>query len=101
MERQARLLDQLDFTPVVVAFSFLIGPQIYAVFTMPFSSSIDTMFVASAWEPMVLIRDHPELYERIVAVYQYLPEAIYAQGRRRVREGGLLPPSPLPLLPRP
>lgn len=35
-----------DFTPVVVAFSFLIGLQICNIFTTPLSSGVDTIFVA-------------------------------------------------------
>jgi len=50
------------FTPVILAFSFLIGLQICNIFTTPISSGIDTIFVASAWDPDVLQRDHPDLY---------------------------------------
>jgi hypothetical protein len=67
------------FTPVILAFSFLIGLQICNIFTVPISSGIDTIvsrnynyildaflspvkFVASAWDPDVLQRDHPDLY---------------------------------------
>lgn len=41
------------YTPVVVAFAFLIGLQICSIFTTPLSSGIDTIFVAMAWEPEV------------------------------------------------
>jgi tellurite resistance protein TehA-like permease len=66
------------FTPVVVAFSFLIGLQICNVFTTPISSGIDTIFVATAWDPEVLIRDHPDLYHRMVQVYPHVQQAIHA-----------------------
>ncbi|KAK4173173.1 plasma-membrane choline transporter-domain-containing protein [Triangularia setosa] len=66
------------FTPVVVAFAFLIGLQICNVFTTPLSSGIDTIFVASAWDPEVMIRDHPDLYHRMVAVYPEVQQAIHA-----------------------
>ncbi|KAK5001496.1 putative choline transporter, neither null mutation nor overexpression affects choline transport, partial [Elasticomyces elasticus] len=55
------------FTPVVLAFAFLIGLQICNVFTVPISSGLDTIFVAAAWDPEVLMRDHAELYAKMVA----------------------------------
>ncbi|TLD15748.1 uncharacterized protein PgNI_01664 [Pyricularia grisea] len=67
-----------SFTPVVVAFSFLIGLQICNVFTTPISSGIDTIFVATAWDPEVLMRDHPDLYHQMVAVYPEVQQAIHA-----------------------
>lgn len=51
------------FTPVVVAYAFLIGLQIVNCFTTPLSSGIDTIFVAMAWDPQALQREHGELYE--------------------------------------
>lgn len=66
------------FTPVVVAFAFLIGLQICNVFTTPLSSGIDTIFVAAAWDPEVLMRDHPDLYQRMVQVYPQVQQAIHA-----------------------
>jgi tellurite resistance protein TehA-like permease len=51
-----------SFTPVILAFSFLIGLQICNIFTTPLSSGIDTIFVAAAWDPEVLQRDHPEIW---------------------------------------
>lgn len=38
-----------SFTPVVIAYAFLIGLQITNCFTTPLSSGIDTLFVAMAW----------------------------------------------------
>ncbi|KXX76644.1 Protein PNS1 [Madurella mycetomatis] len=67
-----------EFTPVVVAFAFLVGLQICNVFTTPLSSGIDTIFVASAWDPEVMIRDHPDLYYRMVQVYPHVQHAIHA-----------------------
>jgi len=66
------------YTPVVVAFSFLIGLQICNVFTTPLSSGIDTIFVASAFDPEVMMRDHPDLYYQMVHVYPEVAEAIHA-----------------------
>jgi tellurite resistance protein TehA-like permease len=67
-----------EFTPVVVAFAFLIGLQICNVFTTPISSGIDTIFVAAAWDPEVMIRDHPDLYHCMVQVYPHVQQAIHA-----------------------
>lgn len=67
-----------DYTPVVVAFAFLIGMQICHVFTTPLGSGIDTIFVAAAWDPEVMIRDHPDLYQRMVQVYPRVQQAIHA-----------------------
>lgn len=67
-----------SFTPVVVAFAFLIGLQIYNIFTTPLSSGVETIMVASAWDPEVLMRDHPDLYARMIAVYPKVQQAIHA-----------------------
>ncbi|EMC93522.1 hypothetical protein BAUCODRAFT_37210 [Baudoinia panamericana UAMH 10762] len=67
-----------QFTPVVVAFAFLIGLQIANCFTVPLSSGIDTLFVAAAWDPEVLMRQHPELYGKMVQVYPHVQQAIHA-----------------------
>ncbi|KAK4544098.1 putative choline transporter, neither null mutation nor overexpression affects choline transport [Oleoguttula mirabilis] len=67
-----------EFTPVVVAYAFLIGLQITNCFTTPLSSGIDTIFVAAAWDPDVLMREHPDLYARMVTVYPHVQQAIHA-----------------------
>jgi len=67
-----------DFTPVVIAYAFLIGLQIAQCFTVPLSSGIDTLFVAAAWDPEALMREHPDLYARMVAVYPHVQQAIHA-----------------------
>ncbi|KAF2261248.1 DUF580-domain-containing protein [Lojkania enalia] len=66
------------YTPVVVAFAFVIGLQICQIFTTPLSSGVDTIFVAMAWDPEVMMRDHPDLYGRMVAVYPHVQQAIHA-----------------------
>lgn len=66
------------YTPVIVAFSFLIGLQIANVFTTPISSGIDTIFVAAAWDPEVMIQQHPQLYADMVRVYPHVQQAIHA-----------------------
>ncbi|KAK8075921.1 Protein pns1 [Apiospora phragmitis] len=65
------------YTPVVVAIAFLIGLQICNIFTTPISSGIDTIFVAAAWQPEVLYREHPELYQAMVQVYPQVQQAIH------------------------
>lgn len=67
-----------SFTVVITAFSFLIGLQICNIFTTPLSSGIDTIFVAMAWDPEVMIRDHPDLYQQMIQVYPHVAEAIHA-----------------------
>ncbi|KAK3328245.1 plasma-membrane choline transporter-domain-containing protein [Cercophora scortea] len=66
------------YTPIIVAFAFLIGLQICNVFTTPLSSGIDTIFVAAAWDPEVMMRDHPDLYDRMIQVYPHVQQAIHA-----------------------
>ncbi|KAG7139427.1 Protein PNS1 like protein [Verticillium longisporum] len=66
------------YTPVIVAFSFLTGLQIANIFTTPISSGINAIFVASAWDPEVMMRDHPQLYQDMVRVYPKVQEAIHA-----------------------
>ncbi|KAK5989811.1 Protein PNS1 [Cladobotryum mycophilum] len=65
------------YTPVVMAFAFLIGFQIANIFTTPLSSGIDAIFVAAGWDPQVMMRDHPELYSEMVRVYPKVQEAIH------------------------
>jgi hypothetical protein len=67
-----------QYTVVIVAFAFLIGLQICNIFTTPLSSGIDTIFVASAWDPEVMIRDHGDLYHQMVQVYPHVQHAIHA-----------------------
>jgi hypothetical protein len=64
------------YTAVILAFAFLIGFQIANVFTTPLSSGIDTIFVAMAWDPAVMWRDHPELYNEMIQVYPKVQETI-------------------------
>lgn len=67
-----------QFTPVVVAYAFLIGLQICQIFTTPISSGIDTIFVAAAFDPHVMVEQHGELYGKLIAVYPHVQEAIHA-----------------------
>ncbi len=67
-----------EFTPVVLAYAFLIGLQITNCFTTPLSAGIDTLFVAMAWDPEALMREHPELYHNMIQVYPHVQQAIHA-----------------------
>ena len=66
------------FTPVIMAFSFLIGLQVCQVFMTPIGSGVDTVFVAMAWDPDVLKREHGDFYERVVRMYPKVQEMIHA-----------------------
>lgn len=66
------------FTAVIVAYSFLIGLQIAQCFVVPINSGVDTLFMASAWDPQVLMQEHGDLYQRMVAVYPHVQQAIHA-----------------------
>lgn len=66
------------FTPVVIAYAFLIGLQITNCFTTPLQSGIETIFVAAAWDPEVMMREHPQLYQNMVKVYPHVQQAIHA-----------------------
>jgi len=61
-----------------MAFSFLIGLQVCQIFMTPIGSGVDTIFVAAAWDPDVLARDHPDFYARMVQVYPKVQEMIHA-----------------------
>ena len=67
-----------SYTPVILAFSFLIGLQIANIFLTPLKSGVATFFVAAAWDPEVLMRDHADLYTRMVAIYPQVAEKIHA-----------------------
>ncbi|KAI4171323.1 MAG: hypothetical protein LQ346_008754 [Caloplaca aetnensis] len=66
------------FTPVVMAFAFLIGLQVCQIFMTPIGSGVDTIFVAAAWDPEVLMKDHPDFYARMVRVYPKVQTMIHA-----------------------
>jgi hypothetical protein len=59
-----------------VAYAFLIGLQIAGCFVTPINSGIDTIFVGAAWDPQVLMQQHPEFYGRMVQVYPHVSRAI-------------------------
>ena len=67
-----------EFTAVVVAFAFLIGLQIANIFTTPLNSGIDAIFVAMAWDPDVMMRDHADLWAKMVSLYPHVQQAIHA-----------------------
>jgi hypothetical protein len=67
-----------NFTAVIMAFSFLIGLQVCQVFLTPISSGVETIFVAMGWDPQVMIKDHPEIYHKLVQLYPRVQQAIHA-----------------------
>ncbi|KAL3466276.1 plasma-membrane choline transporter-domain-containing protein [Aspergillus heterothallicus] len=67
-----------DFTAVIMAFSFVIGLQICQILMTPVSSGIETIFSAMAWDPQVLMTQHPDLYQRMVHMYPRVQQAIHA-----------------------
>ncbi|KAK5087052.1 putative choline transporter, neither null mutation nor overexpression affects choline transport [Lithohypha guttulata] len=70
--------ESRTFTPVIMAFSFLIGLQICQIFMTPISSGIDTIFVAMGWDPDVAVREHPEFWQKLVQVYPHVQDVIHA-----------------------
>ena len=66
------------YYPVVMAFAFIIGLQVCLIFMTPLGAGIDTIFVATAWDPEVLMRNHPDLYHLMIKVYPRVQEAIHA-----------------------
>ncbi|ERF74822.1 Protein pns1 [Endocarpon pusillum Z07020] len=70
--------DGRTFTPVIMAFAFLIGLQVCQIFLTPIASGIDTLFVAMSWDPEVLVKEHPDLYANLVRVYPHIQNAIHA-----------------------
>ncbi|PFH57097.1 hypothetical protein XA68_15515 [Ophiocordyceps unilateralis] len=66
----------VSYLAAVMAFAFLVGFQIANIFTTPLSSGIDTIFVATGWDPQVLYSEHPELYQDMVRVYPQVQQAI-------------------------
>ena len=65
-----------EFTPVIMAFSFLIGLQVCQIFVTPIGSGVDTIFVAMAWDPQVCVSDHPEFWNKLVHVYPKVQHVI-------------------------
>ncbi|KAI9875619.1 MAG: putative choline transporter, neither null mutation nor overexpression affects choline transport, partial [Watsoniomyces obsoletus] len=72
--------DGGTFTPVIMAFAFLIGLQVCQIFMTPISSGVDTIFVAMGWDPQVAVAEHPEFWHKLVKVYPRAQHVI--QGSR-------------------
>lgn len=66
------------FTAVIMAYAFVIGLQICQIFLTPIGSGVDTIFVAMAWNPEILMRDHPDIYHEIVRRYPRVQQMIHA-----------------------
>jgi len=45
---------------------------------VPIKSGVSTFFVAMAFDPEVLIREYPDLYQRLIQVYPHVQQAIHA-----------------------
>lgn len=58
-----------EFTPAILGFAFISGLQVCQIFLTPLGSGADTIFVAMAWDPQIAVKDHPELWGRVVDVY--------------------------------
>lgn len=67
-----------EFTPVIMAFSFLLGLQICQIFVTPIGSGVDTIFVAMGWDPQVAVSDHPEFWNKLIRVYPKVQHVIQA-----------------------
>ena len=67
-----------NYFAVAMAFAFLIGLQVCQIFMTPLGAGVDTFFVASAWDPDVLMRNHGALYQEMVRVYPRVQECIHA-----------------------
>ncbi|KAL2863669.1 plasma-membrane choline transporter-domain-containing protein [Aspergillus lucknowensis] len=67
-----------NFTAVIMAFAFVIGLQICQILMTPVSSGVETIFAAMAWDPQVLMSDHPDLYYQMVHLYPRVQQAIHA-----------------------
>ena len=67
-----------EFTPVIMAFAFLIGLQVCQIFMTPISSGVDTIFVAMGWDPQIAATDHPEFWNKLVRTYPRVQQIIQA-----------------------
>ncbi|KAL4921925.1 plasma-membrane choline transporter-domain-containing protein [Aspergillus aurantiobrunneus] len=67
-----------DFTAVIMAFSFVIGLQICQILMTPVSSGIETIFAAMAWDPQVLMSEHPDIYQQMVHFYPRVQQTMHA-----------------------
>ncbi|KAI5302718.1 putative choline transporter, neither null mutation nor overexpression affects choline transport [Ascosphaera pollenicola] len=70
------------FTPLVMAFAFVIGMQVCQIFMTPISSGVDTLFVGMAWDPQVMLYEHPEIAAELAEVYPDLGRRLQSPGER-------------------
>lgn len=70
------VLGQGNYTAVVMAFAFLIGLQVCNIFLVPVKSGTSTFFVAMAFDPQVLMREFPAIWQRMVEVYPRVQEVV-------------------------
>lgn len=67
-----------QYTSATMALAFLIGMQICNIFVTPLKSGTATFFVATAWDPQILMSDFPDLWTRMISVYPHVQQAIHA-----------------------
>ncbi|KAK5944574.1 pH nine-sensitive protein 1 [Knufia obscura] len=70
--------ESRTFTPVIMAFSFLIGLQVCQIFMTPIGSGIDTIFVAMGWDPDIAAKEHPEFFQKLLRVYPHVADVIHS-----------------------
>lgn len=66
----------VGFASVIILFAFVIALQVGLIFTTPISSGVDTIFVAAAWDPQVMMTNHTELYREMVALNPKFQQAV-------------------------
>ena len=76
--RFGNIVMETGYYAVIMAFAFLIGLQICNVFLVPIKSGTSTLFVAMAFDPQVLMTQHPELWNRMVDVYPHVQQMVHA-----------------------
>ena len=69
--------DSRNFSPVIMAFAFVIGLQICQIIMTPISSGVDTIFVAMAWDSAVMMNEHTALWNKLVQVYPHIQDRIH------------------------
>lgn len=76
--RYGDVVMNTSYFAVIMAYAFLIGLQICNVFLVPIKSGVATLFVAMAFDPEVLMREYPDLYQRMITVYPHVQQFIHA-----------------------
>lgn len=64
------------YTPVVMAVAFFLGLQVCNIFLVPIKSGLATFFVAMAFDPEILEREYPELYNKMLVLHPKVQECV-------------------------